>query len=108
MRQEHLNQNLHRSHFTDDLFRQYRKHLGPVRYRILLEAQVLVAPQKVREYLDFRKTSLLHPLIALYKVTRRIRLDGLLKDLILPKKYEKEIKGLDNAQTKSCPYKGRS
>ena len=96
MRQEHLDQNMQRSNYTDDLFIQYRKHLGAVRYRILLEAQTHVVPQKVRELLGFRKISLLYPLIALYKMIRNVRIDWLLKALILPSKYKEEIKALDN------------
>ncbi|MCB0633479.1 MAG: oxygenase MpaB family protein [Saprospiraceae bacterium] len=95
MRDEQLQQHLQHSPYTDDLFRQYRKHLGPVRYRLLLEAQILVVPRSVGEMLRFRKISLLHPLIALYKITRRIRIDWLLKELILPGRYKKEIKALD-------------
>src|SRR5680860_65297 len=85
MRQGHLHQNLKYSNYTNDLFNQFRKHLGEVRYRILLEAQTLVVPQKVRELLNFRKISLLKPLIGLYKLSRNCLLytspsprDGLL------------------------------
>jgi uncharacterized protein (DUF2236 family) len=97
MRQDHLHQNMENSSYTKDLFHQYRKHLGIVRYKILLETQTLVVPQKVRELLGFRKISLLHPLIALYKVSRSINIDWLLKALILPSKYKKEIRALDLA-----------
>jgi uncharacterized protein (DUF2236 family) len=96
MRLEHLHQNLKYSNYTKDLFSQYRKHLGAGRYKILLEAQILVVPQKVRELLGFRRISLLKPLIGLYKLSRSIKLDWLLRDLILPSGYKKEIKALDN------------
>ena len=99
MRQAHLHHNLQGSDYTNDLFRQYRKHLGSLRYNILLEAQTLVVPEKVRELLGFRKVSLLHPLIAVYKVSRRINVDWLLKALILPSKYKKEIRQLDTVHT---------
>ncbi len=99
MRQKHLHQNLENSHYTDDLFRQYRKHLGLLRYRILLEAQTLVVPQKVRELLGFRRISLLNPLIALYKLSRSMNSDWLLKALILPSRYKDEIKALDIVPT---------
>ncbi len=98
MRQDHVHQNLLRSHYTDDLFSQYRKHLGAVRYRILLEAQTLVVPQKVRELLGLRKMSLLNPLVALYKVCRTFNVDSLLKALILPSAYKKEIRALDTVR----------
>lgn len=96
MRQEHLTQNLQHSNFTVDLFRQYRKHLGPVRYRILLETQTRVVPRPVQLLLGFHKISLLYPLLALYKVSRSLKVDWLLKSLILPSKYKKEIEALDS------------
>jgi len=95
MRQTHLHQNLERSRYTNDLFRQFRKHLGAARYRILLESQTLVVPQRVRVLLGFRKISLLKPLIGLYKLSTRLNLDWLLKALILPGKYKNEIRALD-------------
>lgn len=96
MRQGHLEQNLRHSDYSDDLFRQYRKHLGAVRYRILLETQTLVVPQPVQALLGFRKISLLYPLLAFYKMSKKIKIDWLLKVIILPSKYKKEIKALDN------------
>jgi hypothetical protein len=96
MRHEHLLVNMQRSHYTIDLFQQYRKHLGAIRYKILVEAQTLVAPERVRRLLAFRKTSLLHPVIIAYKICRVLHLDGLMKDLILPAKYKKEIAALDH------------
>jgi hypothetical protein len=98
MRQEHLHQNMQRSNYTDDLFSQYRKHLGAMRYRILLEAQKLVVPHKVRELLGLGKISLLHPLVVIYKISRSVNVDWLLKALILPSKYKKEIRALDNVR----------
>jgi uncharacterized protein (DUF2236 family) len=95
MRHTHLGKDLEHSHFTDDLFCQYRKHLGAVRYRILLETQTLVVPPRVNELLGFRKVSLLYPLLALYKVSIILKVDWLLKAIILPKKYKKEIKALN-------------
>jgi len=99
MRQEHLHQNLNYSNYTIDLFSQYRKHLGVIRYKILLEAQTLVVPQKVCELLNYRRTSLLNPLIGLYKLSRSMKFDWLLKALILPSGYKKEIKALDKEPT---------
>ena len=95
MRQGHLMKNLLHSNYTDDLFNQYSKHLGIIRFKILLEAQTLVVPQKVHELLCFRKISLLSPLILVYKISRSMKIDWLLKAVILPAKYRKEIKALD-------------
>ena len=96
MREEHLKQHMQYSNFTADLFKQYRKHLGALRYRILLESQTLVAPKTVRAMLGFRKISLLSPLLGLYKLCRLLRMEGLIKNLIQPSKYRNEIMALDN------------
>jgi len=97
MRQEHLLKNMQHSTYTTDLFRQYRKHLGSMRYRILLEVQTLVVPQHVCVLLGRRRVSFLRPLIALYKLSRIIKADGLLKALILPPLYKNQIRALDIA-----------
>jgi hypothetical protein len=95
MRQDHLDHNMLHSAYTDDLFKQYRKHLGMVRYPILLEVQKLVVPNTVRTLLHFRKVSLIHPLLALYKVSRILKVDWILRSILLPPNYKKEIKALD-------------
>lgn len=96
MRNEHLKKDLQYSHYTADLFKQYRKHLGIVRYKILLEAQNLVLPNIARKLLSFRRISFLKPLIGIFKLSRILKIDWLLKALILPSAYKKEIKALDN------------
>ncbi|NEM99067.1 oxygenase MpaB family protein [Pontibacter burrus] len=95
MRNDHLQHNLQQSHYTQDLFRQYRKHLGVLRYYILLEAQAMVIPDRVGALLRFRKGSLLKPVLILYKLGRIIKADRLLKALLLPPAYKQEIKELD-------------
>ncbi len=95
MRQEHLRNNTVHSRYTDDLFRQYRKHLGLPRYLLLREAQVLVVPPRVRELLGFRPVSLLTPLLGLYKLARRVGLDRVMKAILLPGAYKRQIDALD-------------
>ena len=96
MREDHLQQNLQQSHYTVDLYRQYRKHLGAVRYKLLLEAQSLIVPERVKTLLQLNKTSLLTPVLFLYKLSRKLKLDWFLKSLILPPAYMAEIKELDS------------
>ena len=95
MRHGHLKQNLEYGHFTKDLYQQYTKHLGLVRYRLLLEAQILVVPKRVGQLLNFRKVSVLKPVIGAYKLSRKAKLDRVIKALILPSRYKKEIDDLD-------------
>lgn len=95
MREALLVKNLQYSKYTEDLFCQYKKHLGAVRYALLLETQTLVVPKQVRKLLGFRRISFLHPLLLLYKLSRSLQLDWLLKAIVLPSNYRKEIKALD-------------
>lgn len=95
MRAEHLNQDLIKSNFTIDLYKQYKKNLGPARFKLFTEVQKLVVPKKVNELLEMGKVSLLTPVLVLYKITRKVKLDWLLKSIILPKEYKAEIKELD-------------
>ncbi|UJH92136.1 DUF2236 domain-containing protein [Antarcticibacterium sp. 1MA-6-2] len=104
MREEHLEQDLEYSKLTKDLYKQYRKHLGPMRFQILKEAQTLVSPPRVRELLNFRKVSLLSPVIVVYKLSRFIKLNYIMRDIFLPSEYKKEIRELDSIQINKCPY----
>jgi uncharacterized protein (DUF2236 family) len=96
MRQSHLEENMQRSHFTEDLFKQYHKHLGDIRFKILIEAQTLVVPQTVKEMLHLRRISFLPIVITFYKIFRFLNVDWILKELVLPSNYKKEIKQLDH------------
>ena len=95
MHTRHQQQNLVRSVFTDDLFKQYRKHLGIVRYFILKEAQKLVMPHHVRQLLQTGKPLIITPFISLYQASKRIRLDAVLKFFLLPPLYKHRIRMLD-------------
>lgn len=94
-RMAHMNENLQKSVYTNDLFRQYRKHLGPLRFKVLIEAQKLVVPGRVAELLHFKEYSLLSPAVPLYKISRRMKLDGLVKRILLPRDYKEQFRQLD-------------
>jgi len=98
MRESHLQDDLVHSHYTDDLFKQYKKHLGPLRYKILLEGQKLVVPQRVLELLRLKQFSLMTPILAAYKLGRFMKLDWFLKSIVLPKKYKSQVKALDTVR----------
>lgn len=95
MREDHLNNNMDKSKYTIDLFKQYRKHLGPFRYVLLIEGQKLVVPPQVRRMLGLNKFSFLSPVIPLYKFSRVFKMDWLIKSAVLPSAYKKQIRELD-------------
>ncbi|AEI51152.1 oxygenase MpaB family protein [Runella slithyformis] len=99
MRVDHLRDNLRSSEFTVDLYRQYRKHLGPVRYFILKQSQRLVVPQQVNVMLRLGKFSLFTGVISAYKLLRFLKAEQYLKNLILPEAYKSQIAALDTAES---------
>lgn len=94
-RDQQLLRNLQPTAFTEDLFVQYKKHLGTIRYWILRETQALIVPDRVNELLRLRKSSRMKTVIRLYKLSRSIRLSRLIKELTLPVQYKKQILSLD-------------
>ncbi|WBL21632.1 oxygenase MpaB family protein [Zunongwangia sp. HRR-M8] len=98
-RELQLKQNFEYSKYTEDLFIQYKKHLGAIHYFLLLEAQTLMAPARVRHLLNFKNKSLLIGVLPLYRLSKIFRMDYVLKELLLPKKYKKDIKALDHSTT---------
>ncbi|HEU5054476.1 MAG TPA: oxygenase MpaB family protein [Hanamia sp.] len=96
-RETDMQNDLEKSELTIDLFKQYRKHLGTVRYFVLIEGQKLIIPERVRKLLDFGRFSFLLIIVPLYKLSRKIHLDDFIKKLLLPKQYAKEIAALDIA-----------
>jgi len=99
MRTQQLQENFEYSNYTKDLFIQYKKHLGNLRYRLLLEAQTLIAPKMIKKLLNFRKISFLYVIIPFYNLGKLVRADYLFKELLLPKEYKQEIKSLDESPT---------
>jgi hypothetical protein len=95
VRESHLMNDLQKSDYTADLFKQYKKHLGSMRFKVLTEGQKLVVPQRVKELLQFNDFSLLTPVVPLYKISRLMKMDWLLKNILLPADYKDQINELD-------------
>ncbi len=95
VRDEHLMDDLQKSAYTADLFKQYKKHLGAMRFKVLIEGQKLVVPDRVKELLQFSDFSLLAPVVPVYKISRLMKMDWLLKSILLPSDYKDQINELD-------------
>ena len=95
MRKDHLSKNLICGDFTKDLYKQYKKHLGLLRYQLLKQAQVLIVPKKVNRLLSLGKIPLLSPVLRLYKLSRMLHAERLIKNAILPPEYKVQIANLD-------------
>jgi ER-bound oxygenase mpaB/B'/Rubber oxygenase, catalytic domain len=95
VREAHLLEDLQKSTYTADLFKQYKKHLGAMRFKVLIEGQKLVIPDSVKKLLQFNDFSLLTPVVPLYKISRLMKMDWLLKNILLPSDYKDQINELD-------------
>lgn len=95
VRDSHLIENLQKSNFTTDLFKQYRKHLGAMRYKVLIEGQKLVVPNRVKELMNLNNFSLITPLVPIYKFSKFIKMDRVIKNILLPSSYKSQIDELD-------------
>lgn len=94
-RKKHLDEDLYNGYYTADLYKQYRRQLGPFRYWLLIEGQKSIAPVQVRKLLGLSRVSFVTIAAPFYKLSRRLKLDGYLKSWLLPKDYKKQIMELD-------------
>jgi hypothetical protein len=98
MRHQHLNDNLALTSYSTDLFQQYKKHLGNLRFSLLKKGQAMVVPPAVNKLLHLDKTHLFQGLINLYKTSRIIGADQLILLSVIPSRYRKQIATLNNVQ----------
>lgn len=94
-RDKHLEADLAYSNLSIDLYKQYRKHLGLTRYVLLKQVQALICPPNVGQLLSLRSLSFFLPVLALYKFFRFCKMDEIIKSVILPGQYMKQIVALN-------------
>jgi len=95
LRETHLQQNLTYSKFTADLYRQYKKHLGWLRFHLLKQIQKVLVPVRVKQLLGQDGSLYITPLLSLYKLSKKIKLDKFLRNMLLPAAYKAQIQGMD-------------
>lgn len=90
-RNKHLENNLEKGNLTIHLFEQYKIHLGSVRYFILIQIQQALVPKivskKLFKYSFFPTVTVLK----IYKFSKKIQIDTIIKSIILPKKHQAEL-----------------
>lgn len=106
-RELHLRRDLLHGEGTGALYDQYRKHLGPWRYQLLLRLQSILTPEHVRGLLRLKPAAWLRALVRLYPVLVRAGLRSIIQRLLMPSAYLAAVQGLDHA-TASSPEPRRS
>jgi hypothetical protein len=94
-RNQHLESDLAYSGLTVDLYKQYRKHLGVIRFIILKQVQALLTPPQVKQLLPFNGIFFFSPLLGVYKFFRFCKLEKLIKSILLPGQYQEQIVALN-------------
>jgi uncharacterized protein (DUF2236 family) len=95
-RELHLRRDLVRGKGTDALYAQYRKHLGPWRYQLLLRLQSILTPEHVRGLLRLKSGAWLRPLLRCYPLLVRAGLRTIIQRLLMPTAYLEAARGLDH------------
>lgn len=94
----HLNRDLAYSDFTARVFEQYRRHLGDWRYEILIRAQALIVPDRVRRLLRFDSSNLLKYLLPAYTIVDLFNLQSMVRYLLIQPEYLEQIQKLDRSK----------
>ena len=100
-RERHMRQDLVHSEGTAGLYAQYRRHLGPWRYRLLLRVQSILAPAHVRGLLRLTAAEWLRPLLRIYPLLVRAGLRPIIHRLLMPSRYLPAVRGLDHLGPRS-------
>lgn len=96
-RERHLRRDLVHGEGTKALYAQYRKHLGPWRYYLLLRLQSILTPEHVRGLLRLKPATWLRPLVRLYPMLVRAGLRSIIQWMLLPSAYLPAVRALDHA-----------
>jgi hypothetical protein len=96
-RHRHMVRDLTYNKHTSMLFRQYRKHLGLLRYSLLLEVQAVLVPHEVRRLLHFNSSKLISGLVQTYGVIGGGYLRSLVHTLLIPPRYWADVRSFDRS-----------
>lgn len=96
LRAQYLQEDLEYSGYSKDLYKRYRKSLGWLRYQLLLQAQVLLVPERVRRLLRLGAFPWLWPAVQVYRFCAFLHLDKGIKTVLLPAGYRAQVFELDH------------
>ncbi|MBO9572391.1 MAG: DUF2236 domain-containing protein, partial [Chitinophagaceae bacterium] len=91
----HLKNDLEYSEYTRDLFIQYKKHLGGIRYFLLLEIQRLLVSKTVNNLLDLGRSRIAGIILPFYHILRKIKLHNFLIKIMVPSAYRNDIDNMN-------------
>jgi hypothetical protein len=102
-RERHMRRDLLHGDGTKALYAQYRRHLGPLRYRLLLRLQAVLAPEHVRALLRLTRAEWLRPLLRIYPRLVRAGLRSTIQRMLVPSRYLAAVRALDHVEAGAAP-----
>lgn len=102
-RHAHLGRDLTFSTHTALLYEQYRRHLGEWRYHVLLQAQGVLVPERVRRLLGLGRGAVLSALAGGYSYLEAFGLRTLVRRLLVQPRYWSEVEKFDRPRTLHKP-----
>jgi len=94
-RREHLMRDLTYSKHTSMLYAAYRRHLGLLRYYLLLEVQALLVPDQVRRLLRLNSNPLVSGLAQVYGLIGTGNVHSLVHTLLIPPRYWSDVRAFN-------------
>jgi uncharacterized protein (DUF2236 family) len=94
-RRSHMEHDLAHGRHTALLYESYRRHLGELRYQLLLQVQALLVPERVRRLLRLRRRALFSAAVDVYASLPVPGLRPLLRRLLLQPRYWGEVAELE-------------
>jgi len=91
-RQRHLLRDLSYGKYTAMLFQSYRRHLGVLRYQLLLQVQALLVPKHVSRLLQLRPNLIVSGLVDTYGLVSSLGLQSLVRGLLIPPRHWAEVR----------------
>ncbi len=95
LRQSHIRNHLIHSDYSDQLYAQYRAHIGPIRMRGLLDVQASLVPPEVAQILGLHQRRYVKLMLRLYRHIESRRLLRLFYPLIMPRRYLVQLRAID-------------
>lgn len=97
-RHRHLLRDLSYSKHTAMLYEAYRRHLGVLRYGLLLQVQALLVPEHLRRLLHLKPNIVISGLVDTYGIVSGLGLQSLVHGLLIPPKHWDEVRRFDRSR----------
>jgi len=94
-RRHHLLRDLSYSKHTAMLFQSYRRHLGLLRYELLLQVQALLVPKPVSRLLRLKPNVIISTLVDTYGLVSGLGLQSLVHGLLIPPRHWDDVRKFD-------------